>query len=375
MKLNILLLILLYSSTLFAQDRVLVSEGSIKIGGLGEENLYFGFAADDKIIFTFSEINGKEIKEVEILEYPSSSRYTDFKTAAAKEKIITVNKEGVYKFRFHNGAVLKRVCRYTIERIPATEETKKFNTTVEWITKSDTSWNTYTKNVIVGYDTTFIPQTKKEVVSKELTEELLMDKTERVHSETNSNGNKSYVFFTLPQNTKSEYETKTVIAWAYWVGVGEEASATWQQNVKAVAPIAKTIAQTAYGPLGALAVGAVSSLMTPTTGEDVYYALTDQQNKNLFMGGQEYYISDKGKGVAGYKKFTDNDMCQGTHYICLYNDNSFLGIDATIKVSAIVETIKYEDREYKIPIVTPRLEKQIFSDPVINTYTLPVVVK
>lgn len=68
-------------------------------------------------------------------------------------------------------------------------------------------------------------------------------------------------------------------------------------------------------------------------------------------------------------------MCQGTHYICLSNDNIVQGINVTVKVSAIIETVKYEDQPDDIPIVIPKTEKQIFSDPKINTYTLPVIVK
>jgi hypothetical protein len=150
-----------------AQDKVLVSEGSIKVGAFSEEILYFGFAADDKIVFSFSEENRKEVKEVEVAEYPSTSRYTDYKVSSAKEKIILVNKEGVYGFRFTNGAITKRIVKYTIERIPASAESQKFNTTVKWITRSDTTWKTYTKNVVVGHDTVFIPQTKREVISTE----------------------------------------------------------------------------------------------------------------------------------------------------------------------------------------------------------------
>lgn len=371
----LILISLLFSLISYSQQKVMVSEGSLKIGGLSEEKLYFGFAANDKIVFTFNETRGKEIKEVEILEYPSSSRYTDFKVNNAKEKIITVNKEGVYCFRFNNGRLGKRICRYTIQRIPENEETQNFNTTVTWITKSDTTWNTYTKNVIVGYDTTYIKKTKKVAIASEKTEEILLDKTERVHSRTNENGNKTWIHFTLPPNTKTEFETKKVIAWAYWVGVGEEANEAWKKNVNTVSKLASGIAQMAYGPLGALSVGAVAQLMTPSTGEDVYYALTNQQNKDLFLAGSSYYISDQGKGVAGYKKFTTSSMCQGTHYICLSNDNYVQGIDVNIKVSAIIETVQYEDQPDDIPIVTPKTEKQIFSDPKINTYKLPVIVK
>jgi len=358
-----------------AQKKVLVSEGSIKIAAFGEENLYFGFATDDKIIFSFSEENEKEIKEVEIIEYPSSSRYTDFKVSSAKEKTVTVNKEGVYRFRFNNNSITKRVCRYTIERIPGNELTRKFNTTVTWITKNDTIWKTDTKNVIVGYDTTYIKQTKKVAVSTEKHEELLLDKVQRVHSETNSNGNKTWLNFTLPANIKTESETKTVVAWAYWVGVGKEANEAWEKNVKSVSKLASGVASTYLTPLGALAVGTVMQLILPTMGEDVSYSLTDQQNKDLFMAGKQYYVSDQGKGVAGYKKITSANQCQGTHYICLYNDNYVHGIDASIKVVAIIETVKYEDQPDDIILPVPRFEKQIFSTPEINTYQMPVIVK
>lgn len=70
----------------FGQERIMVSEGSIKIAGLGEENLYFAFASGDKIVFSFSETSGKEIKEVEILEYPSSSRIPNSKSAPLQRK-------------------------------------------------------------------------------------------------------------------------------------------------------------------------------------------------------------------------------------------------------------------------------------------------
>jgi len=371
----LILVYLLWCGISCAQEKVLVSEGAIKIAAFGEENLYFGFAADDKIVFTFSEENGKEVKEVEIIEYPSSSRYTDFKVSAAKEKIVTVNKEGVYRFRFGNGSMSKRICRYIIERIPATEQTQKFNTTLTWITKSDTSWKTYTKNVIVGYDTTYIKQTKKVAVNTERTEELLMDRTERVHSTTNGNGNKTWIHFTLPLNSKTEYETKTVVAWAYWVGVGEEANQAWEKNVAAIKNLTSQTASFFLTPLGAHAVGTIASLVLPSIGEDVAYSITDQQNKNLFMNGSEYYVSDQGKGIAGYKKISAPSLCQGTHYICLSNDNKLLGINVNVKVVAIVETVKYEDQADNIPIVIPRFEKKIFSDPQINTYTIPIVVK
>lgn len=89
-------------------------------------------------------------------------------------------------------------------------------------------------------------------------------------------------------------------------------------------------------------------------GEDVSYSITDQANKDLFISGLTYRVFDSGKGVAGYRKFTDKNMCKGTYFICLHNDNDFQGIDATVKVVAIIETKSYEDKTYDRMKINPR---------------------
>ncbi|MGL5888387.1 MAG: hypothetical protein ACRC3B_00800, partial [Bacteroidia bacterium] len=40
-----------------------VTEQTLKISGNSEEILYYGFAEGDKILFSFSETDGKELKE------------------------------------------------------------------------------------------------------------------------------------------------------------------------------------------------------------------------------------------------------------------------------------------------------------------------
>jgi hypothetical protein len=368
-----ILLWILMSAPAFAQmSPVDVTDQTIKIAGMSEEVMYFGFAEGDQLIFSFTEVNGKELKEIEILEYPSNSKFTDFKTARVDDKKIQVNKKAVYKFRFSNGALVGRICKIKIQRIPAAETTKSFITNVSWITKQDTTWNVYTKDVVIGYDTTKVPKKKRELVKTEQKEELIFDKVQRVHSETNENGNKTSLFFTLPKNIETPYKTQKVVAWAYWVGVDEEGAKAWKSNVTAVGKLAKGAAAIYLTPLGALAVGAVTELMVPSLGEDVYYCIVDQTNKDLFFAGQEFRLYDKGKGVAGYQKFTNANMLQGTWHLCMKNDNYMQGVDAAVKVIAIIETRIYEDKEYIELVVTPRYEKKIFRDPVINTQRVPV---
>ena len=78
-KLIVLVLALLgLSARLFGQKPVDVVETIFKIGGLGEEVFYYGFEEGDQLVFNFEEINGKELKELEISEFPSSSKFMDF---------------------------------------------------------------------------------------------------------------------------------------------------------------------------------------------------------------------------------------------------------------------------------------------------------
>lgn len=265
---------------LIAQEIIDVTDQTIKIGGLKEEEIYFGFAEGDKILFNFKEINNKELKELEIVQYPYNSKFSKYKISKVENKTLSVTKTGVYIFRFKNSAITGRICKIQIQRVPSNESLKIFNTTVTWINKQDTTWNTYTKDVIIAYDTTYQQKTKIELVSTEQKEELIMDKSQRVHSTSNANGNKTSLFFTLPKNEKGNYVTKKVIAWAYWVGVGDEANQAWKSNMKTVSNLAKGVATLYTTPLGALAVGAVTDLMIPKVGENVYYAQIIFKNKN-----------------------------------------------------------------------------------------------
>ena len=229
-----------------------------------------------------------------------------------------------------------------------------FNTDWKWKILYDTTYVPYTQDSIVGYDTVRYKEKLKELVKTEQKEELIFDKPQRVNSGTNANGPKSWLFFTLPKNENTTYKTTEVISWAYWVGVGDEANQSWKKNITTVSNLTKGAATVFTSPLGALAIGAVSDLMIPTIGEDVSYSITDKANKDLFMANLQYKMFDIGKGLAGYRKFTDKNLCQGTYFVCLFNDNVFQGIDATVKVIAIVETKTYEDKEYDRMKVTPK---------------------
>lgn len=356
----------------FAQKTVDVAELTIKVGANSTEELHYGFAENDQILFSFEELEGKELKEVEIVEYPSSSKFMDYETKKVSTKTIVVPAKNVYTFRFKNSNLLKgRICKIKIQRVPISEDLQNFNTNVKWVTEQDTTWNSYTKDVVVGYDTLYLQRTKKVLSIDEKYEEMVFDKNQRVHSISNEYGNKTSVFFTLPQNSGNLYEYRKVVAWAYWVGVGEESNIAWQQNRSSITSAVSGAASIALTPLGAIAAGAVTNLILPTIGEDVSYGLVDDVNRDLFYAGAEYRGYDFGKGVAGYKRFTDPNLTQGKFHVILTNDNYVQGIDVNIKVSAIIEHKKYVDEPYTDMQVKPRYEKKIITEPKISTRKFP----
>jgi hypothetical protein len=371
-KNKFLILSLFVSNTILSQQIVDVTEQTIKVGPMKTEEMYFGFAEGDQIIFNFTEADKKDLKEVEIIEYPSNSKFSDYKIDRIENKTLNVSRTAIYKFRFYNSSITGRVCKIKVQRIPSSEATKHYNTTVSWVNKQDTSWHSFTNDVIVGYDTTYEQNSRKELVKTEQREELIFDKTQRVHSNTNENGNKTSIFFSLPKNQFSNNTASAVVSWAYWIGVNDEAAQAWRQNVQAMGKLVKGAASYFTSPLGALAIGAVADLAVPKMGEDVSYGLTDAANRSLFHAGQQFRGYDFGKGVVGYKKFTDKALCQGTYFFCLSNDNIVQGIDATVKVIAIVETKYFEDKVYNEQKVSPRYEKQTIKEPVIRTVIIPI---
>jgi hypothetical protein len=349
-----------------------IMDQTLRIKGSSEEVFYLGFAAGDKLVINMKEVNGKELREIEITQHPATVRFSEFKVKQISNKVISIPQESIFKFRLASGALAGRTVNIHIQRIPATPATATFNTTVSWIVRQDTTWSSYTKDIVVGYDTTWQPITRKELLSVVKNEVLITDKTVRVHSETNQNGNKTSIFFTLPQNTVSPTKTEEVIAWAYWVGVGEEANQAWQQNATSVGTLITGLAEFT-SPLGALALGLVADLIKPSIGEDVMYAVTDAINRDLFHAGQPYRTFDYGKGVAGYHHFVNNPILQGTYFICLLNDNVMQGINANVKVVAIVETRNYEMRTSNEQRISPRTEKRIIREPIIRTTQVPVL--
>lgn len=306
----------------YSQTTIDVVESTLKIGAMDEEVFYYGFAEGDQVIFNFEALKRKELKEIEIIEMPGSSKFMDYETKKVKDKVIHVSKTGIYKFRFVNSAVTGRVCKFKIQRIPANEIFKSFNTTVFCKTVNDTTYTTEIEKYLVSKDTTVVN---------------LVDQIAKVHSQTNLNGSKTTLNFSLPVNT---------VSWSYYIGVDQSGQEAYEkaskQLAKSAAPIIARIP--GYGPLAALAMGGASFLTSAQSGEDIDFYIVRDNNVNKFLNSQAFEYVKKGSVINDFSKMIDN--YRGVYHVCLSNDNAIIGVTVTIKVTAIQVVETWGKRPY-----------------------------
>jgi hypothetical protein len=333
LRLSILLSIFFHNKV-FCQNLMTISEGTLKVAGLSEEEFYFGLSEGDELVFNFSEVKGKDLKEMEILEYPNGSKFFDYEQESITNKSISITNTGIYKLRLKNTALSARVCRYSLKRIPANNN-QKFNTTVYWKTKRDTTKYLVEEDYLVSKDTTIVS--------------VIPNKVERVHSQTSTNGlpNRTTVQVTLPEN---------VVSWSYYLGVGEDAEAIFQEaedkanksRTKLKAASKLSIGLSSFDPTGSavlasLALNGLAEFGVPDKADNIqYWFATDYDNAQLFMNGNQFLQFEKGNGPLSYKRMDFPKT--GTFYICLFNDNIRDGIDVHIRISAVKITENWGKR-------------------------------
>jgi len=314
---------LLSATPLLGQTAIDVVESTFKISGAGEEVFYFGFSEGDQIVFNFIEVNGKELKELEIIELPTSSKFMDYKTKKIENKTIHVARTGIYQFRFSNSAISSRICRYKIQRIPANDISKNFNTNVYWRTTFDTTYSTVEEQFLVNSDT---------IISD------VFSSTPQISSQNAINGNNNFqvIDFYLPDNS---------IAWSYYIGTGIEgkeefdrARDNFTQNLSSV------VAEIpGYGPMAALALTGIS-YFNKVQGEDnvKYWFLSDENSVQMFEKRQPFMQYKKGDVVNEASQILA--PLRGKIYLALLNDNTIEPIKVTVRVTAISVNQRFETR-------------------------------
>lgn len=312
----------LYVVQIKAQEPLLISETMVKVSALGDETLYFGFAEGDEVIVDMEVVKGKNINQFEMLAYPKSSIFMEYKPKLVKDRRVTIKNTGVYSFHFSNEALGGRVCKLKVQRIPKSEETKEFNSTVYWETKHDTTYKVIQEKYLVKSDTGF---------------QHVVDQVAKVHSAGNMNGNSSSLNFNLPKNT---------IAWSYYIGVdqkGQEAFEEGMSNLSELSSMAKH-------PMVALALNLSPMIPKMQSGEDVQFYIVQGDNINIIETGNEFYYIKRGKVVNdfGRMEVTTNKPL----HVYLSNDNAVMAIMVMVKITAITVTETWDTRHVEQMNVT-----------------------
>lgn len=341
-----------------AIEPVMVTENTFKLNG--EETLYYGFASGDQIIFDFSETSGKEVKEVEIVEMPSNTKFQDFKTSGVSNKTIKVVKKGLYAFRFKNPAIAKRICKVKIQRIPADESKISFDTGWRYEEVKDTTVIPYTEDSIVGYDEQQYTEVVRELVKTEYETSKVLELSTELRSEgiINHDNPRGIYKLNLPSPLKEPLVEKSVVRWTLWLATGPDAQTSWQQNVqrydkqdvdrgvvKTVIEIGTTAA-TKDPQKGKLA-GESFDIVFPKNGSLVEYSIANAKNANLFYNGQSWVNLDHANVLGLDKMFTEERFMRDDLYLCLRNTNVHYRMKVVAKATALIEIKTFQNVEYK----------------------------
>lgn len=367
-----------FFSALVAQ--VPVADLTIRIGAKSEEVIYYGFAPGDKVFLTVQMVEGKNIKELEVSEYPGNVKYKAYEVETVAGRTFDIDRKSILQFRFVNNDALKgRVCRLLIHRVPIRTEVVPFNTSVILKEVFDTTYVSVTKEIDRGGDTWQVEKTRKVLASVDTAVVQVANRTERVNSITKLQGSSaSEVCFELPKNTKlpdanNPYQESEVVSWAYTITVGESGQKWFQEaNVKATAKTVTSAAMkigmvsTGYGALAMLAIEGVSMFTSPPSGENVQY-------ETYTMEGEERKVLDAGNSVASSKRITD--YRQGRFCILLRNDNLMDGINVDLNVVAIVVNKNYKDETYLVTETGPRRQKVTVQEQRVEVKKVPVMVE
>ena len=337
--LSITILIFL-SQIISAQTEVDVTDLTLKVAGLGTEELYYGFAEGDKVIFNMTETNGKDLKEISITEYPNNVKYQNRSTSKVENKVLNIVRKGVYKFSFYNSNVKGRVINIIIKRIPISNDLVSFNTKVIWRNSIDTTYKAEQRQYLIASDTSFVD---------------VINTVASVHSVMNENGNRTIVDFILPQDTKK---------WAFWIGVGQEAKKAYQKDVQTLANMGSQFAPIlGMNPLAGLLLDALPTLTKTNNGENVkYYFITDYENALKFKAGQQFLQIKHGDVISDNCKMSiGNGYIGKKMFVGLSNDNTLRGIDVSVIITAMVVKNRYETRTEKV-IYTTNIKKPFIEE-------------
>ncbi|QIJ89371.1 hypothetical protein C7H62_1562 [Mesoflavibacter sp. HG96] len=331
MKQIYLLLLLFFTIQIKAETNPInVADLNFRMSAMSTHQLAYGFAKGDKIIINYSEERGKKLKSIEVSEYKGTNVYSEFNVIDIDEKELIIKKTGIYVFKFESTSLARRICKFKVDRIPASEDLVSFNTTVKVRTLIDTTYSVRQEHYV-----------KNETYK-------VQKVAENQHFYVNSGSNvlfrggKSRVAlpFNLPVNT---------IKWYYTVSSFRDSNIveSTSNQINLVSDLTKLIDNS--GSLGF----AIDQLTNPPGADycDVY--LLDHTNLSFFLSRDNfnYYPVGTRENIIAANVEVNNTWSEQM-YLAIKNPDSTHGINVLISIAAIVLEQEFDVKEIKTPILT-----------------------
>lgn len=319
---------LLFAQLLSAQKPIAVTDQTFRLEGTSE--YLFAFAEGDEVQLFAQELGGKQLKSVEFLQYPEQLIFRSFKLDSVLTQSLSIPATGIYILRFKEAGMARKVCRFTLHRVPHGPATQRFNTYVSWDLKETPGFRVVKRSIQAG--------TKTEMVS-------LSGQVKVPASKMNLKKPVNAWQFTLPPNTKQ---------WAYRVSVGQAVNQARQQDAQKLAQAfqmgsAKILAVQPETALAAFALGMAIDMSVSKSGEDVDYAITDWDNWQHFSKGEDYQslMQQNGTSVDVQRRYTP---LSGTYWFAFKNHNWVDDIDVSVDIEAVTEVPVFETELFLEPL-------------------------
>jgi hypothetical protein len=351
--LQFFMLQVLLSGALTAQSAgsVEVADLTLTVEGRNAKELYYAFAAGDRIVLDMQEIGGKPLSGIEVVEYPANVKFREISAATVREKTIGVGATGVYIFRFMNEEKKDRTAKVRISRIPVDESMRGFPSAVKWVEQYDT----IVQSNVARMETQRVRLTRKFLTKVDTSVVSLLDRTERLNSRSRWGGQTAgTISVELPANRASNNREEELVAWSYWIGVGNEAEAQYMEANRMIgvgksatkAAVTIGLLSSGYGALAVLAMEGVALFVSPAKGDNVKFRI---------LGNDK--LLDEGNAIASFARNTN--FTQGTLAFELANDNLIDALDVQLRVVAVIQTRHYEEEEYYEDREVPVIDKKI----------------
>lgn len=280
---------------------------------------YFALLQGDQLIIDFSLEKANHVTAFELRDYYGNTLFYQFKVGEINNKVIQIPKNSVYCISIKKGGISRKLANLRLHRVPSSAATNSFDVTVKEALVIDSTYINRYVPILTQVDTNIVS---------------ILERTERVHAFTKLNDqNTTAINFSLPKNSQYNLESKELVAWAYWIGVGNEGAEAYIEEQKQFLSSSAAQIGGLIHPLAGLALGAYAMVYNPPKGDNVKFSIStvcDNETHEIIFG-------DSTVASARVDKYQ-----QGDFVLTLRNDNFINGINVDVKIMAVLVTKKYK---------------------------------